>query len=67
MPFSARIKKKKIPVQMQTIKFTVKIKRNGENVNNDVSLKIQYRCYLEKDVNFTVPRKTFKEKEMIIN
>lgn len=52
---------------MQTIKFTVKIKRNGENFNNDVSLKILYRCYLEKDVNFTVPRKTFKEKEMIIN
>lgn len=52
---------------MQTIKFTVKIKRNGENFNNDVSLKILYRCYLEKDVNFIVPRKTFKEKEMIIN
>lgn len=59
------LKKKKIPVQ--TIKFTIKIKRNGENLNNDISLKIQYRCYLEKDINYIVPKKTFKGKEMIVN
>ena len=57
--------KKKIPVQ--TIKFTVKIKRNGENLNNDTPLKIQQRCYLENDVNYIVPRKTFKGKEMTVN
>ena len=52
---------------MQTIKFTIKIKINGENLNNDLSLKIQYRCYLEKDINYIVPKKTFKGKEMIVN
>ena len=66
MLFNARrIKNKKIPVQ--TIKFTVKIKRNGENLNNDTPLKIQKRCYLENDVNYIVPRKTFKGKEMTVN
>ena len=58
-------KKKKIPVQ--TIKFTIKTKRNGENFNNDTPLKSQQRCYLENDVNYIVPRKTFKGKEMTVN
>lgn len=52
---------------MQTIKFTIKIKRNGENFNDDTPLKGQQRCYLENDVNYIVPRKTFKGKEMIVN
>lgn len=44
--------------QMQTIKFTVKIKRIGKKFNKDISLKVQWRDYLDKDVDYVVHKES---------
>lgn len=43
---------------MQTIKFTVKIKRIGKKFNKDISLKVQWRDYLDKDVDYVVHKES---------
>lgn len=38
---------------MHIIKFTVKIKSLRKKINDDISLKVQWRGNLEMDVNYT--------------